>query len=313
MADAHSQTDAFQDESEFLRKVDPLVLKSAGTTPPAEPPDDKQTTAVASPSTKASDGPPSTEKEPREPLIGSTGLLMLILFLGAAAILLFRWWGFLPLANTSNVQKPVATKIGEANRAYVLITTYNEKLYYFDQRQERIVEVQLTPAMNNATALAGAAPINTPVSPLQRGPAKLIRAINQVLPSPDKQKVALIANRDAFRTHVFVLDFTKLESQTEFLTCWTEKLPGDYSVRAQDMAAWSPDNQTLAFVAGKGDQPDLFIATSKDRVQRVTYHGKNIGTVLWLDAQRLAFVSNLESQDEMYIIYPNWGVKEIAK
>jgi len=327
MADASSMTPALPDDHNYGQKLDEKLASNeaevvAGNQSTSQTIENSSVSA-ASPSAIAghnsSAASSTNEKEPRESIIGATGLLMFIILLAVVAILLLRWWGVLPLSNSSTAQKlEQAGKTAEADRAYALIATYNGRLYYFDQQQERIMMVALPFTLDSATTPSGTTPINAPAAPIPRGPAKLIRAVNKVLPSPDGKKVALFANRNTSRSHIFVLDFArldsaKLEDQAEFMTCWTEKLPGDYSLRTYDIAAWSPDNQALAFVAGTEDQPDLFISTSKDKVQRVTYHGKNIGTVLWLDAQRLAFVANLDGRDQMYVIYPNWGVKELAR
>lgn len=247
-------------------------------------------------------------------LPSTTGWLVFFLVLGIAVIAFLDWQGYLPLSkNFSNPKTPslTTTKLEETERAYVLIANRQDKLYYFDQQRQGIVEIPLPSATTDRAT--GTAAISTPVTPIPRGAAKMIPTINKLVPSPDREKVALIANDDKYRSHILVLDFAKLENQAEFLTRWTEKLPPGYSVRAHDIAAWSPDNQALAFVASKEDQPDLFVATSKDQVQRMTYHGKRIGSVLWLDSQRLAFVANLEGQDQMYIVHRSWGVKELSQ
>jgi Tol biopolymer transport system component len=83
--------------------------------------------------------------------------------------------------------------------------------------------------------------------------------------------------------------------------------PG-YTLRPESEMRWSPDGQQVAFVAYKDDQSDLFVAQSDGKgVQRLTYHGANVGSVVWVDQQTLASVSDWEGQDMMYLIERDGG------
>jgi Tol biopolymer transport system component len=72
--------------------------------------------------------------------------------------------------------------------------------------------------------------------------------------------------------------------------------------------SWPPDDQHIAFVAYKNSQADLFVAQSDGTcVQRLTYLGANIGTVIWMDQHVIAFVSDWEGQDMLYLIDSDGG------
>ena len=72
--------------------------------------------------------------------------------------------------------------------------------------------------------------------------------------------------------------------------------------------SWSPDSRQVAFVAYKDGQSDLFVAQAAGTsVQRLTYHGANIGSVAWIDQETIAFVSDWEGHDMMYLIEPDGG------
>src|SRR5262245_57103366 len=223
--------------------------------------------------------------------VGRSGCIFLaILFLATGIFAYqFRNKGWLPFTfDSSATLSPTKSDnlASEFGRNYVLVSAQPSKLYFYDQQNESISEVVFDP-------VAG------PGNPTPRGKPDLIPSVDKIVPSPNGQKVAIIANRDSYRSGIYVLNLSQSDASDkskpdDFITQWTRNLEPGYSLRSHSIATWSPDGASLAFVASKEKQPDLFIAESENAPQRVTYQGKNIGTVFWVDNQHLAFVSDWE-------------------
>lgn len=286
------------------------TLEGNGEHPPPDAKDEKpqiNPTESGSELEKLSSGTAKISRSAQ--VIGRTGCFatfILLLTIMVVAFYIMRDRGWLPFPSTSSITSP--SKSGalasEFSRSYVLIAAQPgqpSKLYFFDQQNESISEVVFDPTTG-------------PGKPNLRGKTDLIPSADGIVPSPDGKKVALIANRESYRSGIYVLDFSRLEEPESFTTQWTKGLPPGYSVRSHSIASWSPDNNALAFVASKENQPDLFISLSENKVQRVTYQGRNIGTVFWLNDQYLAFVSDWEGKDQMYVINRNGGdLKKIPR
>ena len=72
--------------------------------------------------------------------------------------------------------------------------------------------------------------------------------------------------------------------------------------------SWSPQGRQIAFVAHNDEGSDLFVsAADGSRTQRVTYNKASIGSVTWVDAETVAFVSDWEGQDLIYRIDADGG------
>lgn len=235
--------------------------------------------------------------------IGNTWALLLAILIFSLTAFLLRYSGVLPFFPKSTAPSSTVTQqpANEFTRNYVLIGIYENKLYFFDQHTNGVFE----------TAYTGSAAISQPTS---RGRQDMIVAIDKIIPSPEKKKAAILTTRTKDDNGIYLLDFANFGDEDKFITKWPLEMPSGYQLHTQATAAWSPDGATLAFVAIKETQPDLFIVKPDNQAQRVTYQGKNIGSVTWLDNDHLAFVSDWEGKDQMYTIHRNGGdLKKIAR
>lgn len=314
LADLVSAVDDWEAEEKVIQKVDSALSESENQRNTSdEPINDTGTerTPTISQAALEKQGENSIQPGfmPRANLVGRTGYLILLVLLAITILSVLRYSNFLPFISVSNsVSQPTtSSNSNEYYRDFVLITTYNNKLYLFDKKNESILEV-------------GFDSNGLPTNPLRKGMADLIPSVDMIIPSSalegmdkatqssgeQKTKLAIIANRDEYRHGIYVLDFAKLD-KPDFITMWTRDLPAGFSIKQHLAASWSPDGNSLAFVASKEGQPDLFIAKEGIKIQRVTYQGKKIGTIHWIDAYHLAYVSDWEGKDQMYVIGASGG------
>jgi hypothetical protein len=220
------------------------------------------------------------------PRVNPVGLLIYGLVTAFVVLVILRIAGCLPVRQVPDSGDP--SSASQFSRGYVLLGVYGAKVYFFDQQAESIFEYDAT----------------RPNEQRQVGPLPSVEAI---LPSSQMDKIALLSAGKKEQTGIYVLD---LSAPLDLLLItgqeagWT---PG-YVLMPESGMSWSPCGQQIAFVAYKDDQSDLFVAQSDGKkVQRLTYHGASIGSVAWVDQQTLAFVSDWEGQDMMYLIERDGG------
>ena len=254
--------------------------------------------------------PRLTSEEFQNPLLsipGQTGCLVLIVFI-VCALLALRYYNILPFSegNQSESSDIRPACQGSCSPNFIFIATYSfsstannnspidsASLFYYDQANESIYEVSIDPETTQAKALA-------------RGDMGFIASIDKIVLSPDGQKAAIIAAKEKDRTGVYVLNFSRAASD-DFIEQWSLGLPQSYLIDGTSNASWSPDGTALVFSAKRESQSDLFLAKSEKEIQRITYLGTNTGTIIWLNDQRLAFVSDWEGKDQLYTIKRDGG------
>lgn len=209
--------------------------------------------------------------------------LLLTVFVG---LVVLRVAGYLPLQQVRSLGD--CSSVRKFSRTYVLLGVYQGKVYFFDRQAESIFEYDSSRSTEQKQV--GSVP-----------------SIEAVSPSPQMDKIALLSAGRKEQTGVYVLDLRDLADLVLITTQEAGLTPG-YTLRSESDMSWSPDSQHVAFVAYKDDQSDLFVAQSDGKkVQRLTYHGANVGSVVWVDQQTLAFVSDWEGQDMMYLIERDGG------
>jgi len=176
----------------------------------------------------------------------------------------------------------------DSSRAYVLLGAYQDRLYFFDRQAQVIYEY----------------------NPAQPGTQKQVDSppsIEAILPSPQAGRIALVSASLKEQTGIYVLNLSP-SANLQLITGQQTGFPPGYVLIPTSAMSWSPDSRQVAFVAYKDGQSDLFVAQAAGTsVQRLTYHGANIGSVAWIDQDTIAFVSDWESHDMMYLIEPDGG------
>jgi len=232
--------------------------------------------------------------ETKGALVGSTwvsrinpvSVVVYLLLTGVVILVIWRVTGYQPLQPVPGAGAAISTH--QFSRTYVLLGVYQGKVYFFDRQAESIFEYDSSRSTEQKQV--GSVP-----------------SIEAVSPSPQMDKIALLSAGRKEQTGVYVLDLRGLADLVLITTQEAGLTPG-YTLRSESDMSWSPDSQHVAFVAYKDDQSDLFVAQSDGKgVQRLTYHGANIGSVVWVDQQTLAFVSDWEGQDMMYLIERDGG------
>jgi len=239
----------------------------------------------------------TTEREPQEPKsipvgwtsafrIHPVSITIYVVLAGIVVLVIWRLTGYQPLQRPPGPVSP--TPVPRLSRAYVLLGVYNGKLYFFDQQAESIVEYD-------------------PAKPREQKQVGSLPSIEAVVPAPNTPKIALVSTKEEDRTGIYVLDFSSPD-ELLWVTSPQAGFPSGYTLRSDSAVSWSPGDRFIAFVAYKNGQADLFVAQSDaTRVQRLTYVGAGIGTVIWLDQQVIAFVSDWEGYDKLYLIDSDGG------
>lgn len=218
--------------------------------------------------------------------IHPVSIVIYLVLAGIVVLVIWRLTGYQPLQRLPGPVSP--TPVSRLSRAYVLLGVYNGKLYFFDQQAEGIIEYD-------------------PTQPREQKQVGSLPSIEAVVPAPKTPKIALVSTREEVRMGIYVLD---LSSPDELLWVTSPRsgFPSGYTLKPDSAVSWSPDNGAIAFVAYKNDRADLFVAQSDGtRVQRLTYLGASIGTVIWLNEQVIAFVSDWEGRDMLYLIDSDGG------
>jgi hypothetical protein len=190
--------------------------------------------------------------------------------------------------------KKAAEVKNDLNVRYSIIATLPDKVFFYDQQREAISEVKITSSAGMDKGI-------------QRGESEFIPSVDLLIPNPIAKKIAVIANRQAYRNGIYVVDITQTDESGKFMACWTQRLPAGYSVKSVSIASWSPDGSALAFVACKDSNQDLFIAYSDVELNQVTYLGKSIGAISWLDKERIAFISDWRGSVQIYTVRKDGG------
>lgn len=232
--------------------------------------------------------------ETKRALVGSTwisrinpvSVVVYLLLTGVVVLVIWRITGYQPLQPVPGAGATISTH--QFSRTYVLLGVHQGKVYFFDRQAESIFEYN--PPWPNEQRQVGSLP-----------------SVEAISPSPQMDKIALLSAGRKERTGVYVLDLCD-PADLVLITAQEAGLTPSYTLRPESEMSWSPDGQEVAFVAYKDDQSDLFVAqVDGKRVQRLTYHGANVGSVVWVDQETLAFVSDWEGQDMMYLIERDGG------
>jgi len=243
---------------------------------------------------EADDTPKREPNKPESTPVGWTRVFRIhpvsvaiyLVLAGIVVLVIWRLTGYQPLQQPLS---PVSqTPVPRLSRAYVLLGVHNGKLYLFDRQAESIIEYKLA----------------QPRDQVQVGSLPSIEAVVPALKTP---KIALVSTKEEERAGIYVLD---LSSPDELLWVTSPQagFPSGYTLGPDSAVSWSPDNHYIAFVAYKNGQADLFSAQSDGtHVQRLTYLNANIGTVAWMNQQMIAFVSDWEGQDMLYLIDSDGG------
>lgn len=239
----------------------------------------------------------TTGREPQEPKsipvgwtsafrIHPVSITIYVVLAGIVVLVIWRLTGYQPLQQLPG---PVSlTPVPRLSRAYALLGVHNGKLYFFDRQAESIIKYD-------------------PTQPRDQKQVGSLPSIEAVVPASKTPKIALVSTKEEDRTGIYVLD---LASPNELLWVTSPQagFSSGYILRPDSAVSWSPNDQSIAFVAYKDDQADLFIAQSDGtRVQRLTYLGANIGTIIWMNQEVIAFVSDWEGRDMLYLIDSDGG------
>lgn len=215
--------------------------------------------------------------------------LLLTVFVG---LVVLRVAGYLPLQQVRGLGD--CSSVRKFSCTYVLLGVHQGKVYFFDRQAQSVFEYD-------------------PARPSEQRQVGSLPSVEAIAPSPQMDKIALLSAGKKEQTGIYVLGFS---TPAKLLLTTTQEagLTPGYALRPESEMSWSPCGQQVAFVAYKDDQSDLFVAqVDGKRVQRLTYHGANIGSVVWVDQQTLAFVSDWEGQDMMYLIERDGGNLRRAK
>src|SRR5262249_13318958 len=213
-----------------------------------------------------------------------------LIIIGALVIALTvaRFAGYLPWRSVADTAaKPQPT--GSVSQSQILLGGFAQKLYYFEPGTRAIYEH--TPADNRTLKL-----IDSSLS------------IAGVFTSHDQQKLALLSTGDAVNNGVYVLDMSVADKKLQAVVR-PDLLPSGYTLQPNSVIIWSPQSAQIAFVAYKETRPDLFVApvSAQGRVQHLRNPGSQIGMVVWLDEQTIAFVTHQDGKDVMYKVNNNGG------
>jgi Tol biopolymer transport system component len=220
------------------------------------------------------------------PSINPVSVFVYLVLAGVVVLVIWRITGYQPLQSVPGAGATISTH--QFSRTYVLLGVRQGKVYFFDRQAEGIFEYN--PPRPNEQRQVGSLP-----------------SVEAVSLSPQRDKIALLSAGKKDQAGIYVLDLSGPADLVPITTREAGLTPG-YTLRPESEMSWSPDGQQVAFVAYKGDQSDLFVAQPDGKgVQRLTYHGANVGSVVWVDQQTLAFVSDWEGQDMMYLIERDGG------
>jgi WD40 repeat protein len=220
------------------------------------------------------------------PRVNWGGVFVYLLLTSLVVLVVLRVADYLPFQQVRGLGD--CSSVREFSRTYVLLGVHQGKVYFFDRQAESIFEYN--PPRPNEQRQVGSLP-----------------SVEAVSLSPQVDKIALLSAGKKDQAGMYVLDLSDPADLVPITTQEAGLAPG-YTLRPESDMSWSPDGQQVAFVAYKDDQSDLFVAqVDGKRVQRLTYHGANIGSVVWVDQQTLAFVSDWEGQDMMYLIERDGG------
>jgi Tol biopolymer transport system component len=220
------------------------------------------------------------------PRVNCGGVFVCLLLTSFVVLVVLRVADYLPLQQVRGWG--ACTSVRKFSRTYVLLGVYQGKVYFFDRQAESVFE-------------------HDPARPNEQKQVGSLCSIEAISPSPEMDKIALLSAGKKDQAGIYVLDLSG-PADLVLITAQEAGLTPGYTLRSESEMSWSPCGQQVAFVAYKDDQSDLFVAQSDGRkVQRLTYHGANIGSVVWIDQQTLAFVSDWEGQDMMYLIERDGG------
>jgi Tol biopolymer transport system component len=219
--------------------------------------------------------------------INLVSIVIYLLLAGVVVLLIWRMTGYQPLQGPPGPAGSSAA-VPKLSRAYVVLGVYQGKLYFFDEQAKTIVEYDST-------------------QPHEQRQVGSLSSVEAIVPSPRGDKLALVSTEGEKWAVIYVLDLSSPQDLI-LVTEWQDGFTPDYSLRPGSAVSWSPDGAYIAFVAYKDDHTDLFLAQSDGTsVRRVTYHGASIGTVVWINQEVIAFVSDWEGQDMLYLIDRDGG------
>jgi Tol biopolymer transport system component len=220
------------------------------------------------------------------PRVNWGGVFVYLLLMGFVVLVVLRVADYLPLRQERGLGD--CSSVRKFSRMYVLLGVHQGKVYFFDRQAESIFEYD-------------------PPRPHEQRQVGSLSSVEAVSLSPQMDKIALLSAGKEDQAGIYVLDLSGPADLVLITTQEAGLTPG-YTLRPESEMSWPPDGQEVAFVAYEDDQSDLFVAQSDGKqVQRLTYHGANVGSVVWVDQQTLAFVSDWEGQDMLYLIERDGG------
>ena len=119
--------------------------------------------------------------------------------------------------------------------------------------------------------------------------------------------IALLSTDQKEQSGIYLLDPSTVGDLPLITTQQAGLSPG-YAPRADSAMSWSPRGRRVAFAAHSDGRSDLFVAKiDGSKIQRLTYNGASIGSVTWIDPETVAFVSDWEGNDLVYLIDADGG------
>ena len=210
-------------------------------------------------------------------------VMVYLILLGLVVLLVWRLTGYAPWQQT----KGEPEKAPPHRPSFVLLGSHGDTVYVFQRETENIVAYKVKGA--ETERVLGSIP-----------------SVERVILAPDSSRVALVSTTSGTLGGLYVLDW--LADQVVWVTSPQADFPAGFSLSENSAVSWSPKGDRIAFVAQKHDKEDLFIAWADgSQVQRITYLESHIGSIMWLDTETIAFVSDWEGKDLVYLVDADGG------
>lgn len=175
--------------------------------------------------------------------------------------------------------------------AFVLLGTYDERLYYYSGPSGQVLRREPLTGKSETT-------FN-------------LSSYRDHLWSPNRTQIAVISNQDNDSGHLYIVDLRRPLLDLEPLTQRGEVIPKAFALRSLSIAAWSPDEMHIAFVAYRNDESDIFVAkTDGSEICRITHNEEGVSSIAWIDTDTLAFVSRIDGQFRKFLIHIDGSGRE---
>lgn len=212
-------------------------------------------------------------------------IVLYLVLAGLVFLVIWRLTGYQPLQMLADRAASTGTV---PLRAFHLLASYEGKVYYFDRQ-------------------AGVIWRYDPAQPDDPTRIDSLRSFESIVPLRQGEKLALISAQDDPLGNVYVLDLAN-PSELKPIVQRKAGITSGFALTGRSTLAWSPRGDYIAFVAYKNGESDLFVVDATGiNVQRLTYLNANIGTVTWVDDDTIAYVSDWEGQDNVYLIDKEGG------